>query len=356
MKQIMILAMGFSGLNAMAQSSVTIGGHIDARYAIGTASGAGSKDARRVSPNGMGASRIAFRGREDLGGGQYASFWLEAAFNPPDGSGVQTINSNNTASGVTRINGALTFNRKSLVSLGGPWGSVAMGRDYVPNFGLNLIFDPFANAGAGSTLTTVAYGPYTSTTPTINAANTIAYHLPPNIGGLYGFLMYFGGDKTAGSTTEGEGSGRGIRLGYANKQLDIVMGLTRTKYHVAPMTRLTIGGSYELGFGKLQTLITRDEVANVRWKAELLGISIPVGVGEINAAVSTYKQESGTNPTATKYALGYVHNFSKRTAVYTAVAHVKNKNGANVTVNSATLGSGDRPTSSGMDIGIRHLF
>jgi len=44
------------------------------------------------------STRLGFRGLEDLGGGMKASFWLEAAINADDGTGVQST-INNTALG-----------------------------------------------------------------------------------------------------------------------------------------------------------------------------------------------------------------------------------------------------------------
>ena len=61
----------------------------------------------------------------------------------------------------------------------------------------------------------------------------------------------------------------------------------------------------------------------------LIGGLIPVGAGEVRLAYSTYKIDTvGADPRSNKLALGYVHNLSKRTALYTTFARVSNKNGA----------------------------
>jgi predicted porin len=61
------------------------------------------------------------------------------------------------------------------------------------------------------------------------------------------------------------------------------------------------------------------------------------------------------NPRANKFALGYVHNLSKRTALYATLARVKNRDGAPITLGGATAGVGNF-SSTGYDLGIRHSF
>ncbi|REM33110.1 porin, partial [Mycobacterium tuberculosis] len=67
------------------------------------------------------------------------------------------------------------------------------------------------------------------------------------------------------------------------------------------------------------------------------------------------------DPRANKLALGYVHNLSKRTALYATIARVSNKNGAALTVGGpgfykASEGVFTPKTSTGYDFGIRHAF
>ena len=64
------------------------------------------------------------------------------------------------------------------------------------------------------------------------------------------------------------------------------------------------------------------------------------------------------DPKASKLALGYVHNLSKRTALYATVARESNKNGAALTVGGPgfVTGAFTPKTSTGYDYGIRHAF
>ena len=70
------------------------------------------------------------------------------------------------------------------------------------------------------------------------------------------------------------------------------------------------------------------------------------------------------SPKATKWSLGYVHNLSKRTAVYAYYAHVGNSGGSAQTAASFSSGAigavagavNANGGSTGFDIGLRHAF
>jgi predicted porin len=88
----------------------------------------------------------------------------------------------------------------------------------------------------------------------------------------------------------------------------------------------------------------------------LIGGLVPVGAGEIRLAYSQYRFDlPGAEPKVKKLAVGYVHNLSKRTAVYATLAHLKNSGGAAQAVNAAAVGAVN-DSSSAVDVGIRHSF
>ena len=130
-KSLIALAVLAASGAAMAQSSVTLFGVVDATYAYGSGS---TSNKSQLTTSGYNGSRLGFRGVEDLGGGMSASFWLEAGVNIDNGSGAATSTNNQGASGSTG-GGGLTFNRRSTVSLNGGFGEVRLGRDYTPNSG-----------------------------------------------------------------------------------------------------------------------------------------------------------------------------------------------------------------------------
>jgi predicted porin len=92
-----------------------------------------------------------------------------------------------------------------------------------------------------------------------------------------------------------------------------------------------------------------------------LGVSAPVGAGVVKLQYALYDQENvGTRDSkAHHYSLGYVHNLSKRTAVYGTVSYMDNKDVSDVALSAKGMGSnparvGDSQT--GVQVGIRHSF
>src|SRR4051794_33733719 len=175
---------------ASAQSSVTLFGVVDAAVsgysnkADNRFTGVGTTvNQTPMTNSGYNSSRLGFRGTEDLGSGLAASFWLEAGLNNNDGSG--------NAEG-----GGLMFNRRSTVSLSGPFGEIRAGRDYPPTYWNDTVFDPFGTNGVGSSLIDTASSA-TGDRNYVRASNSIGYFLPPNLGGFYGQFMYaFNGRST----------------------------------------------------------------------------------------------------------------------------------------------------------------
>jgi predicted porin len=75
---------------------------------------------------------------------------------------------------------------------------------------------------------------------------------------------------------------------------------------------------------------------------------------EILASYSRYETTAAGNPEGKKLAIGYVHKLSKRTALYTTWARLKNSGGAATALNGSV--TGPNTSSSGLDIGVRHSF
>ena len=285
-----------------------------------------------------------------------ASFWLEAGFAPDSGVG-QTTNTNNQASGqgpAAAGGQGLTFNRRSTVSLAGNWGEARFGRDYTPQFWILSDFDPFGVNGVGTGQTFA--GIITGVTST-RASNSIGYWLPANLGGIYGQAMYYLGENpsTPGNVQD-DGKGVGVRLGYAAGALNVAVATSRTKYAAGDVRQSNIGAQWDFGVAKLMGHISRDKNGATDAAGWLIGTSVPVGAGEIRASVSQYKTEpgAGPDPKTRKLALGYVHNLSKRTALYATFARVRNTAGAAIALNGSTTGA--NASSTGYDFGIRHRF
>jgi len=355
---------------------------------------------RELANSGYNSSRLGFRGTEDLGGGLAASFWLEAPIKNDDGA-----------------EGVATFARRSTVSLSGGFGEIRLGRDYTPTFKNNDVFDPLGTNGVGTNLIHTAensFGTFGAPAASVGsisnvgsnnyvrASNTIGYFLPPNLGGFYGQVMYGFAEKTKYSpglatpdvaNTQRQGRYVGGRFGYANGPLDVALAYGSStvgdQFYVGTTTKvntLNLGASYDLGpvklFGELSRAKNKVDYEvephlggrpDIDLTGYLLGVTVPVGAGLIRASYSSVKYDENlvANPLrlyevlpadkkANKLAIGYVHNLSKRTALYATVARVSNKNGASLTVGGPSFqgtANGFTPkNSTGYDFGIRHAF
>ncbi|VTU23782.1 Outer membrane porin protein 32 precursor [Variovorax sp. PBS-H4] len=406
-----LAALAVAGV-ASAQSSVTLFGVVDAAVsgfsnksdlAVPSLTTPFLPGSVKVSRNelrnsGYNSSRIGFRGTEDLGGGLAASFWLEAPISNDNGQ-----------------EGIATFARRSTVSLSGGFGEIRLGRDYTPTFWNDTVFDPFGTNGVGTNLISTAntsFGAWngggTTSVPGFTnvtgsnyvlASNTVGYFLPPNLGGFYGQVMYGfnerdkfdpGAATPTALNTQRTGRYVGGRFGYANGPLDVAASYGNStvgdNFFVGTTTSVktfNVGASYDFGVVKLfgEYSKAKNEVdsesfvftapADIDLKGWLLGVTVPVGPGLIRASYSGVKYDfnlpttpffTTDDPKANKLALGYVHNLSKRTALYATVARVRNKNGANLTLGGPAFltsfggGAYAPKTSTGYDFGIRHAF
>ena len=359
-------ALGMAGA-ACAQSSVTLFGVLDAAVTYTRGSGPGASSRWQLTNSGNTFSRLGFRGSEDLGGGLSAGFWLEAGLQNDTGIGFNS-NANNQASGAAGV-GSISFNRRATVSLSGPFGEIRLGRDYTPAFWNTAIFDPFGTGGGigANQLYFSGLGGLTAPTGT-RASNSIGYFLPPNLGGFYGQLMLALGENTSDSVLPGtlrgnrrDGNHAGVRLGWQGGGLNVAIATGKTRYASGDLRVSNLGLAYtfgpELSNLKLMTELYSESLGSVDGRGALVGLSLPVGAGEIKASYARYRREPVgpvPHPTASKLALGYVHNLSRRSAVYATVARLGNRNGSAQALAGAV--TAPNRSSTGTEFGLRHSF
>jgi predicted porin len=343
---------GFAGI-ASAQSNVTLYGVVDSMMSKGSGS---LSDKTALGSGGNMTSRIGFRGVEDLGGGLKAGFNLEAQVFVDSGDG-QPTNTNNQTTGVT-VGSGMTFARRSTVSLMGAWGELRLGRDFTAHYRNRVEVDPFGNAGVGAIQPFAgSIGGVVST----RASNMVGYFLPTGIKGIYGQVQYYGGENASDTPLSDAGTGLTGRIGYQSGPLNISLASGRTQYATTASTgdikSTNLGVQYQIGDFRLMTGLYRDAVSRTNpLKADgwTVGGVMKVGAGDVKAALSEYGTNATGNPTVKKISLGYVHNLSKRTALYGTVAQVSNSGGASTALNGSTTAA--NTSSSGFDIGIRHTF
>ena len=350
---------------AAAQSSVSIYGGIDLAVAHYRAHGVGSST--KLISGGNQNSRLGIRGREDLGGGHFAGFELEAGLSPDSGAGLAT-NTNNQPGGAVLGGGqGLTFNRRSIVSIGGDWGELRLGRDYAPSFWPLYLYDPFRTGVGFGGITVLG-----STVTNLRVSNSIGYLTPRCDGiqckGWFAQAMYGFGENPSGSAVSSDGNVAGLRVGYGAADWEVSVASTKTSNDaVADFTQTTGGGTYAAGFARLMFLMgehnTGRPVAALNngtrapfWQA---GALIYAGPGYFPVAYTHVRRNDAPDSSAAKIAVGYVYNLSKRTAVYTTYARINNKKGMAFPVN---VGGDAGPVplpgggASGWDVGVRHVF
>ncbi|WP_343629576.1 porin [Roseateles sp.] len=328
---------GFAGA-ASAQSSVTLFGVIDvaARYTK-----ANGQDTKQLSNDGSSSSRIGVRGVEDLGGGLKAGFWLESA-----------LSADNGGSG----DGTRFWNRRASVSLMGDFGEVRLGRGKTSTRLVVDDFDVYSTTGLGDV--TRVYTTLNSGIDTINRAdNLVQYFLPSDLGGVYGSF-----DVAAGEGVDGKKS-YGGRLGYKIDDLNVAAGYQTTDAKGSKFKQLSLGGSYDFKVVKVSALLSQLKFGSLKQNIYTIGGVVPVtAAGSVTAQFSkastnnTADLAANTAGDAKFFTIGYQHNLSKRTSLYTTASYIKNDGLAAFRVQTNAVAAARGGKSGGLDVGIKHSF
>ncbi|WP_313071752.1 porin [Melaminivora sp.] len=371
-KSLIALAVLAASGTAMAQSSVTLFGIVDANVTHVNHATAAGKSMTGMGHSGNATSRLGFRGVEDLGGGLKAGFWLEGAVSNDDGNG--------TGAGAGP---GFAFKRRSTVSLMGNFGEVRLGRDLVPSYTKVSSYDVFGQVGIGQFMGWNTWSQVSNLTPAAVAAdnadangfrqsNMLAYYTP-NFGGFTAGLGYGLDERTAGGHA---GRYMGGFVAYDNGPFSITGALDRRDVlytnAFAPLAdgkkdMYSLGVAYDAGMAKISAMAQQTRFKSIptatgttdnKVNAYLIGAAAPVGAGQFRIQYALYDQKA-IDSKAHQLSLGYVHNLSKRTAVYGTLAHIRNKNNSNLALAStgvANAGPGVGNNQTGLSLGVRHSF
>jgi len=298
-KSLLALAVlgAFAGA-ASAQSSVTLYGKVD--LGVGKATGSADKQVR----DGAG-SRVGIKGVEDLGGGMKALFGFEHRFNPDTGKDATNDSSNGSAPG----NASNVFwNGYSTVGLGGAFGTVNLGRQYTSSFSLvQNAFDPFG----GDTVAGLRDSSLRIAPARMRIANSIRYD------------GTFGGVKIAADIAERTtGTDRPYTLAAQYAAGPVLAAISYENPEGGSDKLLNAGVAYTFGPAKLALAgSTGKNAANASVKGYLIGAT--VNVGPAGRVLVGYAQNKVGSAVADKKAsVGYRHDLSKRTFLYTDFTRV----------------------------------
>lgn len=349
---ISLAVLGAMSSVAHAQSSVTIYGIVDA----GLVSERGGKagNVTKVTSGVGSASRIGFRGTEDLGGGLSAVFTVEGGFATDTGAG--------DATGL--------FQRQSFVGLvSKEAGSLTLGRQYTPIYNaLSQVADPFGAGLAGT-----AKNLFAASGGNVRYSNAINYKSPA-LSGFAVELQYGMGEQSQSNAGRQLGAG----LSYENGPLKARVAYNNRNNNTVGVAPVGIGhntlfaANYD--FGKVKAFLAYQDdkgaltspipnptaytatavAASKDSDTTLIGLTAPVGAnGTVIASYIRKDDNEAANRDADQWALGYSYALSKRTSTYAAYAKIKNKRGASYTVgNNFEVGSGDKA----FNLGIKHTF
>ncbi len=347
-----------SGLVA-AQSNVTIYGTTDVGF-VNERGGVGGS-INKLTSGVASASRLGFRGTEDLGGGLSAIYTLEMGVRVDSGE----IDSAGTI-----------FNRQAFVGLKSTTlGTLTLGRQYIPLFTtLAGVADPFAGGYAGS-----AKNLMPSAGALTRNSNNIVY-ASPNFDGFSGDFSYSLGEQ-GNSSSAGRQIGASfgyskdalnVRLAYANRNNDTAaVGATPAVSRDTGRNTL-LAANYNFGVAKVYGAYSiakglnsatlpnaNNPYGGVKPTAStdstdfLIGVAVPFGPSTFLASYIRKDDKTKFNQDASQFGVGYTYAMSKRTWIYTSYAAISNKNGAGYTVgNSFEAGSGDKA----LNFGLRHNF
>jgi predicted porin len=295
------------------------------------------------------------------------------------------------------------------VGVEGGFGSVVIGRDYTPLFGVSGVVDPFVTNGVGSSynllnnvISTTTTALATQTTfrtkqavatsgaatsfdgttwgdpNAIRMSNAVGY-TSPSLSGFSVAAMYSFGNENTGFA-KAAGTGASARLSYAQGPLAISFGSQAVKGGdtgaVAPAVATDkqrwitnfLGGSYDFGILKLSAgykidMLSGDAALSDRLKGTIVGVTAPVGPVVLRA--SYVERRLGDAKIGNQGAVGVSYDLSKRTALYANYADLDNEAGYGMTVygaSGANAPGNGAPMSTpggrsrGLELGVRHIF
>ena len=402
-KSLIALAVLAASGAAMAQSSVTLYGLVDANigsFKTNTAVGAGTAASpasiqnlsqTRIESGGLNGSRWGLRMSEDLGGGLAAIANLESGINLDNGASGQ---------------GGVLFGRRANVGLtSSSFGTVVIGRnsssydDVAADNAMmgQSIFDPSQTnngpATTGLTNLDVAANTFVATPNAANlnalnlaASNTGAAFLgrttswvgfntrfnnsikytSPSFSGFSGSVMYaLGEDKTSAQKASKSVS---ANLKYANGPLLVSGGyqsegaaVNQTNGAKPALENTLLSVAYDLGVAKIGAGFNRAKYKAVAanggdlaaQKEYNLSVAVPLGAATISAG---YAQSKGDDlGKSSGFGLPALYSLSKRTTLYAGGVSTKNYDNVATTV-KALLPTSNIERSTSYAVGVRHTF
>lgn len=288
----------------MAQSSVTIYGRFNTTVEqVKSTDAAGDSTNRTLLNNN--ASRLGFKGSEDMGGGLKANFLLEHRFNSDDGSSTSSQFWAGDAWG----------------GLSGGFGEIRLGTQTSTSYFATADWVSMHNHDTGLSADALYYS-----ATAFDGTNKFAY-LTPDLGGLTAELQVQAGEGRAGRE-------RAYDLGVYYKFAGLALGLGAEK--MGDNKQFGVRGAYTLGdftFGGYYqraddaTLTGVPGGAGTRNNFRLSGM-YAIGASEIHLNFGMAGDWDNVDDSgSTQATIAYNYNLSKMTKVYAYYTQLKHDDG-----------------------------
>ena len=333
-KSLIALAVLAASGAAVAQSSVTIYGRVDASFGTEKTNGLSQTKLFDGGDAGLTSSRWGLRGTEDLGGGLTAEFKLENRFKIDAGTidGVQ-------------------FKGDSFVGLGGSFGKVKLGRSTVA-------YDDVRSISLSSNVFDSAFTPvgkvYGSSGDYASRGDNQIRYESPNLSGFSAIVSYgFGENK--GATDAADLTSLGVF--YKSGPLSVGVGFSEEEAKANANAAVTsnkftgLSASYNFGVASVSGgYNTRKASAGDKDNEYTIGVNVPVDAFSFSVgyANSETKDVGGAKTVkASGFGLGVTYAMSKRTKLYAGFRDYGIKNAV----------TGTKTTDSRLyAMGVRHDF
>ena len=335
-KSLIALAVLAASGAAMAQSSVTLYGRLDASVGRTTTevTGAAKVSQTKLDQSNLNTTFWGLKGTEDLGGGLKANFKLESGFALDTGAGNAGI-----------------FERTATVGFSGGFGAVNLGRQYTAYDALraatNNVWDSNM-ATTGAVWGAIGVKDYSN-----RVSNSIRYD-SADFGGISASFAYGLGENknvlgNVGQATDNVSlhikyAAGPLLVGYARQeeklaQPVLAIAQVKNKYDL-------FGASYNFGVAKLTGSYNQAKNGTNKDKEYQIGVSVPFGAFNLAAGFSKAETEraGAADLDGKGYTLVGTYDLSKRTTLYVGYKATDVDTSTVTSVEASTFAAGVRHT------------
>lgn len=328
-KLVLAAILGAASCAVSAASTVEIYGVVDLGVAKGNggqSANAGANAASKVwQLKQASASRLGFRGTEELGGGLSMGFLLEHRFNPDTGSypGQQPFFTQST----------LGLSHRDI-------GTLWVGRDYMPAFWVAIKSDPFGVDGVAQVGTANLYADFSSASDNASRTNNSIGFKSKRFNGL-SFDVSYGMHENQASAQSG------FNVQYQAGKIYAGLGYAKKNNAVVPNAAvndelINLGLIYSFDAFRLIGYVAQADNKNFNTSSRqyMLGMDAKLGPGRFKAAYSKLDSDYVASERQ-KFGIGYDYHLSKSTRLYFDVGVGKQK---------------QKSTNSAFAVGMRKAF